>query len=378
MRESEVTGNCHASFGERDGETHRLKDLEVRSVPTLFSPLLANVALHGMEQTIRQTFPITTQKVNGQLIRQGKVHFIRYADDFVVLHDELTVIQRCQTILANWLAPMGLELKPSKTTITHTLHEYEGKTGFDFLGFTVRQFPAGKHRSGLDNKRLPLGFKAVMKPSTPSIKRHCERLTLMLKRHRTSNQELLINELNPVIRGWTNYYSAVSSSKQFARLTHVMFRKLWRWAQRRHPRKGAYWLRGRYWGYRSTNWRFRTPDQRTLLVQHSDTHIRRYVKVMGTRSPFDGDWVYWGTRMGRHPEAGTRISFLLKQQRGRCRHCNLFFRYGDRLEVDHKVSRSAGGSDRYNNLQLLHRHCHDTKTATDGKGATLGKNNIAS
>lgn len=340
----------------------------------VISPLLTNIALHGMEQAVRQAFPVATQKVEGQLTRRGKVHFIRYADDFVVLHEDLAVVQQCQTVIAKWLAPMGLELKPSKTTITHTLHEYEGKVGFDFLGFTICQFPAGKHRSGLNNQRVPLGFKAVIKPSASAIKRHCERLTIILKRHRNSTQELLIDECNPVIRGWTNYYSAVASSKQFARLTHIMFRKLWRWAQRRHPRKGANWLHDRYWSDGLQKWRFKTPSKQTSLVQHSDTPIRRHIKVVGNRSPFEGDWVYWGVRMGRHPEAGTRISFLLKQQRGRCRHCNLFFRHGDRLEVDHKVPRSAGGSDRYNNLQLLHRHCHDTKTATDQTSTVFGKN----
>ena len=69
--------------------------------------------------------------------------------------------------------------------------------------------------------------------------------------------------------------------------------------------------------------------------------------------------------MGKHPEAGTRISYLLKQQKGQCPHCKLFFKHGDLLEVDHKQPRSTGGSDRYDNLQLLHRHCHDVKTATD-------------
>ena len=78
-----------------------------------------------------------------------------------------------------------------------------------------------------------------------------------------------------------------------------------------------------------------------------------------------------GSRMGKHPEVGSRLSFLLKAQKGQCAHCKLFFRFGDVLEVDHKVPRSLGGTDRYDNLQLLHRHCHDTKTATDQQDAVL-------
>jgi RNA-directed DNA polymerase len=56
---------------------------------------------------------------------------------------------------------------------------------------------------------------------------------------------------------------------------------------------------------------------------------------------------------------------LLKAQHGKCARCGLFFRDSDLLEVDHVVPLSKGGLDRYDNRQLLHRHCHDTKTAGD-------------
>ena len=57
---------------------------------------------------------------------------------------------------------------------------------------------------------------------------------------------------------------------------------------------------------------------------------------------------------------------LLKIQEGKCPHCGLYFTDEDLLEVDHIVPKSKGGKDTYSNLQLLHRHCHDTKTASDG------------
>lgn len=335
----------------------------------VISPLLANIALHGMEQAINQAFPANSRKVNGVTIRQSKAHFVRYADDFVILHEDLAVIEQCKTLMSNWLAPMGLELKPSKTTITHTLQSHEGKVGFDFLGFTIRQFPVGIRHSGLDNKRLPLGFKALIQPSAEAIKRHSQRLKTTITRHRSSQQQLLIDDLNPIIRGWSNYYSTVVSKKHYARLTHLLFQKLWRWASRRHPRKGAYWLRKRYWPHQSKGWRF--TDKGKALYQHSDTRIVRHVKVVSSRSPFDGDWVYWSSRMGKHPQVGTRTGFLLKRQKGQCTHCNLFFKHGDLLEIDHKQPRSAGGSDRYENLQLLHRHCHDVKTAADRNERSL-------
>lgn len=79
-----------------------------------------------------------------------------------------------------------------------------------------------------------------------------------------------------------------------------------------------------------------------------------------------------GSRMGRHPEVGQRLAYLLKVQSGMCTHCHLSFWYGNVMEVDHRIPRSQGGTDAYFNLQLLHRHCHDTKTATNRKDAVSG------
>jgi len=259
----------------------------------VISPLLANIALHGMERALNQAFPAVQRSVNGVTTSRNKVHFIRYADDFVVLHEDLNVVLDCQAFITRWLDQVGLELKPSKTRITHTLHAFEGNVGFDFLGFTIRQFPVGKNRSGFDNKKQPLGFKTFIRPSVEGIKRHSNRLAQIVTRHKSSSQTVLIDDLNPVIRGWSNYYSAVVSGKQFARLTHLTFRKLWRWAKGRHPRKSAGWLKNRYWPRSRGNWRFALQEKGAALFQHSDTRIVRHVKVVSSRSPFDGDWVYW-------------------------------------------------------------------------------------
>jgi RNA-directed DNA polymerase len=91
-----------------------------------------------------------------------------------------------------------------------------------------------------------------------------------------------------------------------------------------------------------------------------------YVLIKGNRSPYDGDQKYWGTRLGRHPELPKRQAILLKQQHGKCAWCGLYFREQDVMEVDHKTPLTKGGEDKWNNLQLLYRHCHDEKTAIDG------------
>jgi RNA-directed DNA polymerase len=69
--------------------------------------------------------------------------------------------------------------------------------------------------------------------------------------------------------------------------------------------------------------------------------------------------------MGKHPQLAKRVASLLKAQKGKCNYCGLFFRDGDKIETDHIVPKSLGGKNNYDNFQLLHRHCHDVKTADD-------------
>jgi RNA-directed DNA polymerase len=98
---------------------------------------------------------------------------------------------------------------------------------------------------------------------------------------------------------------------------------------------------------------------------HPETRIKRHVKVQSHRSPYDGDWLYWSARLGRHPGVSTRIATLLKRQQGRCPRCGLHYCAGDVLEVDHIIPTSSGGKEGSDNWQLLHGHCHDEKTAED-------------
>jgi len=104
------------------------------------SPLLANIALHGLETAIVKAHP--------------KAKIVRYADDLVVLHENLQTIEDAKQTVSNWLAGIGLELKPSKTRITHSLNEHEGKVGFEFLGFHIRQYRVGKtHKEAMTMKK---------------------------------------------------------------------------------------------------------------------------------------------------------------------------------------------------------------------------------
>jgi RNA-directed DNA polymerase len=337
------------------------------------SPLLANVALHGLERLIVKTFP-----------RSGSRGFqapnvVVYADDLVILHEDRGVVKRCQDVTSEWLQGMGLALKPSKTRITHTLTATEGKPGFAFLGFHIRQYPVGKTKSGKDCRGRLHGFKTFIKPSQTVIRRHVDQLRKAIASQKHVEQETLIKALNPQIRGWSQYYAHVVSAKVFQRLDNTLYAMLRGWAVFRHPNKPRHWITSKYWRVDDgRGWAFQPPNRGVGLARHADALIQRHVKVQGARSPYDGDWVYWSRRLGRHPEATPRVARLLKQQQGKCRACGLYFMDGDTLEVDHICPKRDGGSDARANLQLLHRHCHIRKTAREnGHTGTYDKRHVA-
>jgi len=334
----------------------------------VISPLLANIALHGMEERVKQY--ARTLKGNKSKNEQA-LTLIRYADDFVILHEDLKVIKECQEILKQWLAEMGLELKPSKTRISHTLETYDDYVGFDFLGFNIRQYQVGKHHGAKSSKGVKLGFKTLIKPRAEKVKSHLKKLGEVVNSQKSSPQVALIKRLNPIIRGWSNYYSSVVSSKTFTDCDYYFFEKLKRWADRRHPMKNKTWIMRKYWHTEGKdNWVFSTREGKNpfKLARHLDTKIVRYVKVKGDKSPYDGDLIYWSSRMGKHPEMPPEKAVLLKRQQGRCAYCGLYFQDGDILETDHIIPKSKGGKNNRDNKQLLHRHCHDSKTALDKTG----------
>ncbi|MEO1743157.1 MAG: group II intron reverse transcriptase/maturase [Cyanobacteria bacterium J06629_9] len=321
----------------------------------VISPLLANIALHGLEDLVKAA-------IKG-------AHVVRFADDFVVLHPDRDAILKAKTLISQWLEEKGLALKEEKTRIAHTLNGGEAyPTGFDFLGTHVRQYPTSRRR--MNKTQRP--YKTLIKPSKTAIKRLVQTLSEVVTHHQGCSQAVLIEALNPIILGWANYHRSNVASRSFAYLDSVLYWQLRRWARRRHPNKSRKWVRHRYWhtvGRR--NWVFgvRQADQMTVrLVRFSDVSIQRHIKVRGHKSWYDGDWAYWATRRGRHPMVSYREAALLKRQRGRCILCRSVFDIHDAIEVDHVWPKARGGKENYANLQLVHRSCHHHKTRWDEQG----------
>jgi len=244
----------------------------------LISPILANMTLDGIESILNEQYP------------DMKVHFIRYADDFLVTAPSKEVAEEICELIRVFLAERGLELSKAKTLITHI------NVGFDFLGWSFRKYDG----------------TLLIKPSKESIKKITDKIRGIIHKAAAWTQDKLIKALNPVITGWTNYHRHIVAKKTFQKLDSIIWNMLWRWAKRRHSQKGHKWIARRYWYTEGTrNWVFKA--KMTKLVLFADTKIRRHAMVKLDKNPFI-DRNYFLDRLDRvkkcTPWIQTRLSFF--------------------------------------------------------------------
>jgi len=341
---------------------------------SLVSPLLMNIALHGLEDAVINFMKnLKTKGNDGKYIvkrrRASSINIIRYADDFVILHEHPLVIKECKEFVQNFLSTVGLSLNENKTHIGHTLNLFEDKSpGFDFLGFNIRQFKIGKYTIRKTKAALP--YRTLIRPSKNKVKKHYKSIKEIIKSVRKS--EVLLMKLNPKILGWARYYPTVVSYKTFKWLDNLLFKALLKWQYKKHPTRSRKWLNTVYYHTKENrNWVFgiKSKDNNELISvkQYTDIPIERFVKVKNDSSPYDGNTLYWSSRLNNPPITSTNVAKLLKKQKGRCNICKLPFFPTDIIERDHIVPLSKKGNNKLNNIQLLHGHCHQSKTAIDLK-----------
>lgn len=337
----------------------------------VISPLLANIALHGLESRLKELAENTPQfypSGKPKLARNRKTSLavIRYADDFVVMHEEKNLIDKCVLEVEKFLEPIGLKLNNAKTRISHTFDptlSTDKKSGFQFLGFTIVQFPENIRSVKSNQTKEKLGFRTYIYPSLKSQIKHQRSLTMILRSE--TNQTSLIAKLNPVISGWSRYFgvSDVSTFKTFQKHDKFLFWKLIRWAKR--TTGGASGLFFKYWEPTATSYRF--GNKETKLYQHLDfaSSINDYVKIRGGSSPYDSNLDYWRKRLEKSAFIPNMKKKLLSRQKGLCSFCNLSFQPEDILEIHHIVAPKLGGTNRISNLQIVHGHCHDSLHKTN-------------
>jgi RNA-directed DNA polymerase len=269
----------------------------------VISPLLLNVALHGLEQAAGVCYR-TTGRNAGETM-PGSPVVIRYADDLIALCHSQRQAEQVKVKLAQWLAPRGLVFNEDKTRVVHL------DTGCDFLGFNVRRYDG----------------KLLIKPSKAAIQRIRERLRTEIRALRGSNAAAVIAALTPVIRGWAAYYRGVVSTRTFGALDDYLWKLTYKWAIYSHANKSKTWVSARYFGkfnkFRNDRWVFGDVVNGTHLVKFSWTGIVRHTMVKGAASPDDPALAeYWAERRRRvKPPLDNYTLRLLTRQDGRCPLC---------------------------------------------------------
>ena len=311
----------------------------------VISPTLANMTLDGLESVLIARFG-----ASDRLDRANKVSLVRYADDFVITGCSRELLENeVKPVVEAFLAERGLQLSSEKTKITHIAE------GFDFLGQNVRKYDG----------------KLLIKPSSKNVKTFLDKVRALIKGQAMSKQENLTGLLNPVIRGWANYHRHIVASKTFAMVDYQIWWTLARWARRRHPNKGARWVKDRYF--------HPIGAERSVFCAHAKTargatvvirlfkasHLRivRHVKIKWGMNPFDpacDDYF----RKRKHARMLERlmgkpfVRTIWKLQDGICGVCGQLIEAEDRWHLHHVVRRAEQGSDAPENRRMLHLTCH--------------------
>jgi RNA-directed DNA polymerase len=306
----------------------------------IISPAIANMALDGLEKTLEKHFP------------KQQVYFIRYADDFVITGRSKEILEHeVKPLVEKFLAERGLTLSQEKTKITHI------ETGFDFLGQNVRKYNG----------------KLLIKPARKNTKNFLGKVRKIIKENKTAKQENLIEQLNPIIKGWATFHEHIVSSKIFSTVDQKIWWMLWRWAKRRHRSKNDEWIKAKYFKQVDTRHNVfavinkkRMPDNepKLLILRNAmDSKIKRHIKIKADANPYDPQWeTYfekrWQLKMKSNLLGNWKLANIWEKQKGLCRNCHQKITLESRWDTHHIQPRCEGGSDNMSNLVMLHPNCH--------------------
>jgi len=333
----------------------------------VISPCLLNIALHGLEEAAGVRYEAS----DPARTKRGCPALVVYADDMIALCHTRQQAERVKARMAGWLAPRGLSFNEAKTRIV-TLED-----GFDFLGFTVRRH-AGK---------------LITRPSKAAVKRVKHRLAAEMRALRGGNAAAVLATINPIVRGWANYYRGAASSRTFAALDHYLWQLTYKWACHSHANKPKPWIISRYYGRfnpaSQDRWVFGNRDNGAYLPRLGWTKIVRHSLVVGAASPDDPALTgYWAQRRRKNqPLLDRSVLILLARQKGRCPLCRDLLLHADHepsspteWEQWHRVTRKAitkqyvttqrdtgtpGGT------RLVHSHCQRRATGASKEPAHL-------
>jgi len=319
----------------------------------IISPMIANMVLDGMEKVImevKKTIDQRLKKVNGK-VTSSKINYVRYADDFIVTAGSREYFKEITESIKEFLKERGVRLNAAKTKV------YTIDKGFDFLGFSFR-----KYKTNLKKGKEIL----LIKPSKNNIQKFKDKIRKIIKKN--VDTVALISDLNPVIRGWGNYYRFVNSKRIFTLMDTYVFEGLIRWVKRIKGRKRIKQSLKTYFkqeGTRKWNFQVERLGKTYRLFRMEQLEIKKHVIVRNAHPLLLENDMYY---RDRHITTAysSMVQRLIKIQENLCPVCKRSLATlaleEEELEVHHVIPKAKGGSNKLNNLKLLHKTCHKSVT----------------
>jgi group II intron reverse transcriptase/maturase len=335
----------------------------------IISPLLANIALHGIETAVKEYYANNLYQGSKTIAKRDRlqqVSLIRYADDFIITGPSLEIIQKLKDFTSEWLrTEAGLTLSEAKTQIL------DSRQGFEFLGFHMISI------------RTQDTYKFITNISKESKIKLLSKTREIVTANRACSTSDLILKLNPVILGWANYFKYCQCSKDFKQVEYSLFGQIRKWVFRRKSEglRSKDDLKRKYFPLKEIKFKGRKhqhewilsgksigrngKEKEDFLIYPSWINSETYVKVKGNASPYDENHLYWTSRLINYEYYNTRVKKLLKLQQGKCAICELAFKNSDIIETDYIIPLIESGSDKMSNLQAIHQECHIIRTAVE-------------
>jgi RNA-directed DNA polymerase len=315
----------------------------------IVSPLLANIALMGMEDILGIKYKPTKSKGETAYTNVTKYTLVFYADDFVIMCNTEKDAEDVHGLLKPYLEKRGLELSKEKTKVV-SIDE-----GFNFLGFNVRLYQTCQ------------GEKLLIKPSKESIKKSNETISKEIQKLKGNNVSAVIDKLNPIIRGIGNYWSPSVAKQTYSHIDHHIWGCTFIFLKYLHPKKSKTWIIDRYYkpditGQSKNKWILTDPKEHKQLTKMSWIPIVRHILIKFRAAPYDACLKEYFER--RDEKEFDRYCIkskqkLAKMQNYKCPICRMSITdFSEKLVVKEKVPEICGGTRKYNNLQLVHGYCN--------------------
>jgi RNA-directed DNA polymerase len=314
---------------------------------SVISPLLANIALHGIEEAIGVKYVYSDS--DGYSLNADSPAIVRFADDFVILCQSEDKANSMFGKLKPYLLERGLTLAEDKTKITHVCD------GFDFLGFNIRKYKTNN------------GMKLLIKPSKSSIKKATKTIKDKFNDLRGCPVGPLIIEINPIIRGIGNYWSSVVAKKTFCKIDNYVFLKMRKHIRQLHPNKSRKWKTAKYFkadytGVSKQKIATDPHNPKNQLFKMSWIPIQRHVLIKFKNSPDDVTLEDYFAK--RDEKEFSRFNALSKRKIAKntcfkCRVCSQSLVGEEKLICNNIIPKELDGFDTYTNLELLHKSCYE-------------------